>query len=394
MSARDTHTKGSGMTWVGRAIRRLEDPALVTGQGRFTADLPAMHWVRFLRSPNAAGKIESIKAPEGAMVFTAADLKGVKPILPMLHKFAYRPVGQPILADGEVRFVGEAIAAVVAPSEEEAEDIADAVELVIGDATPVNDARDAVEAGAPQIHAVAPGNVILEGKIKTPDFDAVWAGAHRIVTVEARSRRQNATPMETRGAHAAYDTATGRVTLTCTTQMPHLTRTAIADILGFPESDLRVIAPDVGGGFGQKMSLAPEYAVLVWLARKLRSSVAWTEDRRENLIASFHSRDQHVTLEGAFDKDAKLIALRTDIVANVGAYSCYPVTCGVEPLMAFAELPGPYNFSEYGVRSRGVTTNTGMMAPYRGVARPMLTFTMERLMDVAGQRLGIDPVDM
>jgi carbon-monoxide dehydrogenase large subunit len=394
MSARDTHTKGAGMTWVGRAIRRLEDPALVTGQGRFTADLPAVHWVRFLRSPNAAGKIESIKAPEGAMVITAGDLKGVKPILPMLHKFAYRPVGQPILAEGEVRFAGEAVAAIVAPSEEEAEDITDAVELVIGDATPAIDARNALEVSAPQVHPVAPGNVILEGKIKTPEFDSMWAGAHKIVTVEARSRRQNATPMEPRGAHAAYDMATGRVTLTCTTQMPHLTRTAIADILGFPETDLRVIAPDVGGGFGQKMSLAPEYAVLVWLARKLRSSVAWTEDRRENLIASFHSRDQYLTLQGAFDKDAKLIALKADILSNVGAYSCFPTTSGVEPLMAMAELPGPYDVRHYDCRARGVLTNTCTMAPYRGVSRPVITFALERLMDKAARAFAIDAVDI
>jgi aerobic carbon-monoxide dehydrogenase large subunit len=394
MSARDPHTKGSGMTWVGRAIRRLEDPALVTGQGRFTADLPAVHWVRFLRSPNAAGKIESIKAPDGAMVFTAADLKGVKPITPMLHKFAYKPVGQPILADGEVRFVGEPVAAVVASNEEEAEDVADAVELVIGDATPVIDARAALRTDAPQIHAVAPGNVILEGKIKTPDFDAAWARAHSIVTVEARSHRQNATPMEPRGAHASYDLATGRVTLTCTTQMPHLTRTAVADILGFPESDLRVIAPDVGGGFGQKMSLASEYVMLVWLARKLRSSVAWTEDRRENLIASFHSRDQYLTLQGAFDKDAKLLALKGDVVSNIGAYSCFPTTSGVEPLMAMAEMPGPYDVKQYDCRARGVITNTCTMAPYRGVSRPVITFTLERLMDKAARAFGIDTVDI
>ncbi len=119
--------------------------------------------------------------------------------------------------------------------------------------------------------------------------------------------------MEARAGHAAYDTATGRVTLTCTTQMPHLTRTAIADVLGMPEADLRVIAPDVGGGFGQKMSLVAEYVVLVWLARKLKSSVAWTEDRRENLIAGFHSRDQAITLQAAFDKHAKLIALKADV---------------------------------------------------------------------------------
>jgi len=133
-------TKGSGMKWVGRAIRRLEDPALVTGHGRFTADLPATHWVRFVRSPVAAGKIARLEAPPGATVITAADLRGVKPILPMLHKFNYRPVPQQVLADGEVRFVGEAVAAVVAASEEEAEDIVDAVELTIDETTPVVDA--------------------------------------------------------------------------------------------------------------------------------------------------------------------------------------------------------------------------------------------------------------
>ena len=394
MSAREPHTKGSGMTWVGRAIRRLEDPALVTGQGRFTADLPAQHWVRFLRSPVAAGRIESITAPDGALVVTAGDLQGVKPILPMLHKFAYKPVGQPILADGEVRFVGEPVAAVVAASEEAAEDILDAIDLKIADATPVIDARAALNDGAPQIHKEAPGNVILDGRIKTPDFDPVWANAHKIVTVEARSRRQNATPMEPRAGHAAYDPATGRVTLTCTTQMPHLMRTAIADVLGMPESDLRVIAPDVGGGFGQKMSLASEYVVLVWLARKLKSSVAWTEDRRENLIAGFHARDQYLTLQGAFDKDARLIALKTDIIANVGAYSCFPTTCGVEPLMAMAEMPGPYDFRHYDARARGVLTNTCTMAPYRGVSRPTITFTLERLMDKAARAFGLDPVDI
>jgi carbon-monoxide dehydrogenase large subunit len=387
-------TKGSGLKWVGRAIRRVEDPALVTGQGRFTADLPAVHWVRFVRSPNPAGKIKSITPPKGAFVVTAADLKGVKPITPMLHKFSYKPVAQPVLADGVVRYVGEAIAAVVASSEEQAEDIADLVEVAIVETTPVIDARDALADGAPQLHAVAPGNVILEGKFKTPDFDAAWNGAAKILKIDARSHRQNATPMEARAGHAAYDAATGRVTLTCTTQMPHLMRTAIADLLGMPESDLRVIAPDVGGGFGQKMSLAPEYVLLVWLARKLKSSVAWTEDRRENLIASFHSRDQYITLEAAFDKTAKLIALKADVVSNVGAFSCFPTTSGVEPLMAMAEMPGPYDVQQYQCLARGVLTNTCTMAAYRGVSRPVITFTLERLMDKAAAAFGIDPVDI
>ena len=164
------HTKGSGLKWVGRAIRRVEDPALLTGQGRFTADLPAAHWVRFVRSPVAAGHLRRIAKPDGALVITAADLAGVKPILPMLHKFNYKPVAQPVLADKVVRFVGEPVAAVVAASEEEAEDIADQVDLAIEQTMPVVDLRAALAPGTPQVHAEAPGNVILEGQVKIRRF--------------------------------------------------------------------------------------------------------------------------------------------------------------------------------------------------------------------------------
>jgi carbon-monoxide dehydrogenase large subunit len=388
------HTKGSGTSWVGRSIRRLEDPALVTGQGRFTADLAAAHWVRFVRSAVAAGRINTITAPPGVNIVTSADLKALKPIRPMLHKFNYVPVGQPILADGVVRFTGEPIAAVFASAKDEAEDCCDQVEVEITGTAALVEGPSALLEGAPLVHPEAAGNVIVEGAITTPGFDQIWKGAQKIIRVDGRSCRQNATPMEARAGHAAFDAATGRVTLTCTTQMPHLTRTAIADIIGMPEHDLRVIAPDVGGGFGQKVSLAPEYVLLVWLARRLRSSVAWTEDRRENLIAAAHSRDQHVKLEGAFDANAKLIALSGDIIANVGAYSCFPTTCGVEPLMALAELPGPYDVQAYHCRARGVLTHTCPMGPYRGVSRPVITFVLERLMDKAAAAFGIEPTEI
>ena len=388
------HAKGSGTSWVGRSIRRFEDPALVTGDGRFTADLAATHWVRFVRSPIASGTIISLIAPDGAVMFTAADLKALKPIRPMLHKFDYVPVGQPILADGVVRFTGEAVAAIVARSKSLAEDIAEQVEVDIAPLPVVITSEAALADDAPLVHEHVVNNVIVRGDITTPGFADIWATAHKIIRVDARSRRQNATPMETRAGHAAFDRATGRVTLTCTTQMPHLMRTAIADIIGMPESELRVIAPDVGGGFGQKMSLAPEYVVLVWLARKLKSSIGWTEDRRENLIASFHSRDQVLSVEGAFDAGGKLIALKGDITVNVGAYSCFPTTCGVEPLMALAELPGPYDVQAYECRARGVLTHTCPMAPYRGVSRPVITFAMERLMDKAASAFGIEPTEL
>jgi carbon-monoxide dehydrogenase large subunit len=387
-------TKGSGLAWVGRSIRRLEDPALLTGRGRFTADLPAAHRVRFVRSTVAAGEIKKITIPDNAIVFTAADLAAVKPITPALHKFNYVAVAQPVLASGFVKFVGEPIAAVVAPSEAEAEDIADGVLVDIAEAAPVIDARAALADGAPIVHAEAGRNLVVEGKIETPGFAAAQQAAHCQVTVEARSRRQNATPIEARAGHAAFDPLSGRVTLTCATQMPHLMRTAIADLIGMAEIELRVIAPDVGGGFGQKMSLVPEYVVLVWLARKLRSSVAWTEDRRENLVASFHSRDQYIRLQGAFNADAKIVALAADVTANVGAYSCYPTTCAVEPLMAMAELPGPYDIRAYACVARGVLTNTCPMAPYRGVSRPVITMALERLMDRAAEQFGLDPVEI
>ncbi len=380
--------------WVGRAIRRFEDPALVRGQGRFTADLPARHFVRFVRSPIASGVLRGIKAPESARLFTGADLAGVRPIRPMLHRFGYVPIAQPILAHGVVRYVGDLIAAVVADSNAEAEDIAEAVALSI-DRTPcVTDVEAALSAAAPRIHGEMADNVVVLAEMETPGHAAARVAAHRTVVCTIRSHRQSALPIEPRAAHAAWDDASGRVTLHCTTQMPHLTRTAIADLLGIAEADLRVIAPDVGGGFGQKMSLAPEYVVLVWLARRLRSTLAWVEDRRENLMASFHSRDMILHVEGAFDAEARLLALAGDVLANVGAYAPFPNTAAVEPLMAFAELPGPYVVPEYACRARGVVTNTCCSAPYRGVARPALTLAIERLMDKAAAAFDIAPEDI
>jgi aerobic carbon-monoxide dehydrogenase large subunit len=380
--------------WVGRSLRRVEDPALVTGQSLFTGDLPAAKWVRFVRSPVAAGRIVRVLAPEGALLVTAGEVTALRPILPMLHKFKYAPIAQPVLAHEVVRFVGEPVAAVVADSREAAEDLAERVTVEIDETTPLMDAKAALAPDAPRLHADAPGNVIVEGSVKTAKFDAVTGDASRRVKVEIRSRRQNASPIEPRAAHAAYDAASGRITLTCATQMPHLMRTAIADVIGMPESNLRVVAPDVGGGFGQKMSLGPEFVLIVWLAQKLRACVAWTEDRRENLTSCYHARDLAITLEGSFDDDARLLALDADVVSNIGAYSCYPTTCGVEPLMAMAELPGPYDVREYACRARGVATNTCPMAPYRGVVRPVITMTIERLMDKAANAFGITPLEI
>src|SRR5277367_5793514 len=183
-----SHTKTGG--YVGRPIPRFEDPALVTGRGRFSGDLAASHWVRFVRSPLACGRIVSISRPVGAMVITAADVAALPPIVPMLHKFDYVPIAQPILAGDVVRFVGEPVAAVVAPSRETAEDIAERITVEIGKMPPLVDALAALADDAPLVHGGVRGNVIVEGRVRTPGFEAVAATAFRRVKVAIRSRRQ------------------------------------------------------------------------------------------------------------------------------------------------------------------------------------------------------------
>jgi carbon-monoxide dehydrogenase large subunit len=371
---------------------------LVRGEGRFLGDIAiGARCVRFVRSPFASGLIQEVQSPDqlppGALIVTAADLAGVRPIVPRLQRFSYVAVEQPILPANRVSYVGQALVAVVAATQEDAEDLADQVFVDIEPEDAVVSLEDALAPGAGPVHPAAPANVLVEGRMRTPGCDAAFA-AGRVVEIEIRTRRQNAAPLECRGGEASWDRSSGRVTLTASTQMPHMFRTGIADCLGMTEADLRVVAPDVGGGFGQKMSLFPEYVLLVWLARRYRGRFAWIEDRRENLIASAHSRDQRHKLRAAFDPDGTLRALDVDVVANVGAFSCYPVTCGVEPLMALAEYPGPYRVPDYAARARGVTTNTCPMAPYRGVSRPAITFGIERLMDHAAKALGIDPLDI
>jgi len=381
------------VTWVGRRLPRLEDPALLRGEGRYVPDIAiGARAVRFVRSPFASGRLVAITAPPGALLVTGADLAGVKTIRPTLSRFDYRAVEQPVLPRDRVHFVGQPIAAVVAATPEEAEDLAEQVMVEIDPDQAIVTLDDALAPGASLLHEVAPGNIIAEGIVRMPEIEAAFAGAHRIVAFSFRSRRQNAMPMEGRGGVAAYDRATGRVRLSASVQMPHMLRTGIAEVLGMPEADLQVVAPDVGGAFGQKMPLFPEYPVLVWLARKHRGVFAWVEDRNENLIAAAHSRDQQHVVRGAFDADGTLRGLDVEVLANVGAFSTYPSTAAMEPLMAFAEYPGPYKVPAYAARARGVLTNTCPMAAYRGVSRPAITFGLERLMDRAAAALGLDPV--
>jgi carbon-monoxide dehydrogenase large subunit len=381
--------------WVGRPLPRYEDPVLLQGRGRYTADLAqGARILRFVRSPVACGRILAVNAPPDVAIITAAVLGDVKPICPRLDRPDYVAVAQPILAYERVTYVGEPIAAVIAGTAAEAEDLAEQVSVEIAAETPVVTLDQALAPGAPLVHDIAPQNTLIDARFETPEVAAALAAAHQVLEFTFTSGRQSAMPLETRGAVAAFDMATGRVTLSASTQMPHLLRTGIADALGIAESELRVIAPEVGGGFGQKMALIPEYVVTVWAARRFACTVAWIEDRLENLTASFHARDQRVHLRGAFDAEGRLLAIDADILCNVGAYSNFPATCGVEPLMALADMPGPYRVREYRARARAVASNTCPMAPYRGVSRPVITAAMERLMDCAAARLGLDVLEI
>jgi carbon-monoxide dehydrogenase large subunit len=383
------------MRLVGEPIRRLEDPALITGRSRFIADLTeGCLAAAFARSPLAAARLVNVESPDDALVFTSADLDGVGSVRPLLHRPDYVAVAQPLLATERVKYAGEPVAVVIAESRHAAEDLAEKVYIDLEPSDEVVSAAAALADGAPRVHPGTDSNVVVGGNVDVGEVDTAFASASEVIEVEVASGRQSAMPLEARGAVARIDETTGRVTLFASTQMPHVLRTIIADLLGMPEADLRVVAPFVGGAFGQKLALPTEYALVVWLARRLGRSLAWIEDRRENFTSSFHARDHRYGVRAAFDSDAHLVSVDAELVANVGAYSCYPVTWGVEPLMAAAELPGPYDFQSYRVRARGVTTNTCPMSPYRGVSRPVLTLAMERIMDLAAVRFDIDPIEI
>ncbi len=337
-------------TWVGRSLPRTEDDALVRGAGRFVADVPTEWHARFVRSTVAAGRIRSISFPPDATVFSAADLGEVGEIRPALNRPDFVVTAQSLLATDIVRFAGEPIAIVLGRTAAAAEDLADAVVVDYDVGPAVLDTDAAIEPGAPVVHEVPSGfepNTVIDARFSTAGLEAAFGSAAHVVEVTVRCDRQSAMPLEARGSVAAFDRRSGRTTLTSSTQAPHLVRTAIAGLLHLPERDLRVVAPDVGGAFGQKLALAREDVVLVWVARRVRSSVAWIEDRLENFTSAFHSRQHRYTVRGAFDEQGTIVGLDADIICNVGAYSCYPFTCGVEPLMAMAELPGPYRITEY-----------------------------------------------
>jgi aerobic carbon-monoxide dehydrogenase large subunit len=388
---------------VGARIKRTEDPRLLTGLGAYTDDRQVMRvlHVAFRRSDQAHARIRAIDcsaaraAPGVVAVLTAEDLAAaVRPLVATSRMPNYYATPLLPLAQQKVRYVGEPVVGVLAQSRYHAED---ALELIAIDYEPlaaVSDPEEAVRPGAALLHDEAGTNVLVSREFKRGDVEAVVQSAPVRVSGRFRMHRKTALAIEPRACLAEYDPGRGALTLHSATQVPGIVRDALATALDIPGHRVRVIAPDVGGGFGSKGSLYPEEIFVCAAARHLRRAVKWTSDRLEDLAASNQAFDEIVDAELALDADGRILALTADVVGDVGAYSVYPWTAGLEPVQVVSFLPGPYRIQHYRARTRAVATAKAPTGPYRGVGRPISTFVMERLMDMAAARIGIDAKDI
>ena len=356
--------------------------------------------VAFVRSVHAHARIRGIDAaPAAALAGIVTVVTGDDPVFAR-HRLrarsalpGYVETEQPVLAWPTVRYCGEAVGAVVAVDRYVAEDGA---ALVAVDAEPLPTAVDVLEArgSAAIVHDGAPDNVLLSRRFEHGDVEGALAAAAVVIERAFRTNRQSAAPLEGRGGVAQWNAAEGKLTLWSGTQVPHLARHGLAEILGLAENRVRIVAPDVGGGFGVKGILYPEDVALCLLAMRLGRPVKWVEQRREGFLASAHARDHHYAVRAGFDAGGRLLAMDVRATCNAGAYSVYPWTAGLEALMAGGLLAGPYKLAHYRCEVAAVATNTTPAGPYRGVARPATTFVMERVLDLGARELGLDPVEI
>ena len=380
---------------IGAPVPRKEDLRLITGRGTYVSDLQPRRTqhVAFLRSPHAHARIGAVDVSAARelagvrAVFTGEDFREVtlraRSALP-----GYVETVQPVLAAGKVRFAGEAVAAVVADSRYLAED---ALALIDVDYVPLPVTVTAWDTGPGMpVHDEAPDNVLLTRTFTAGDAEAALTAADLIVERELITNRHAGNPMECRVGLALWQPERRRLTFWSSTQVPHIIRNIVAELLGLPESGVRVIAPDVGGGFGVKAGLYPEDVALCRMARALPDTpVKWVEDRGEHLLAACHARDHRYLMKAGFSRDGGLLALRADITCNTGAYSGYPWTAGIEPLMAGGLLSGPYRLANYDCTVRGVATNTAPAGPYRGVDEQAHRAEQQRRTAAGEPRLGV-----
>ncbi len=387
--------------FLGASVKRLEDPRLVTGSGRYIDDLvfPDMLHACMVRSQMAHAVINGIdqsamrEAYPDAQVFTGGDTGDLGIRATADFPEAQRSV-QPLLARGKVRFVGEAIAAVLTDDPYRSEDAAELV-FVDYDPLPVLSAPPvSLDANAPLMFDGWTRNVFIEQTRKGGDLAKARAQSAHVIRRTFRTQRQAGVPMECRGVIAQLSPLGDFLTVWSSTQIPHLLRTYISEELGWPENRLRVIAPEVGGGFGVKGHVFAEEVLIARLAILTKRPVKWIEDRREHLIASIHARDHLHTLEAYVTPDGRLLGLKADITVDAGAYSVWPFTAGSDAAMAAKVMPGPYRIEGYEATFRAVATNKCPIGTYRGVGRPSSVFSLEVMMDEIAKELAIDPFEL
>lgn len=390
----------SANSQIGRSIKRREDPPLLTGRGTYLPDvtLPDMLHLAFVRSPHAHAAVTRIDAsgalalPGVEAVLTAADL-AMRPIVADFAGEHYAMTAWPPLARDRVRFVGDPVAVVVARDRYVAEDAADLVDVQYAPLPAVASVEAARRPGAPLVHEGVPGNVFFRRDHRYGDVETAFARAAVTVRATLRHQRVCGVPMEGRGIVAAAG-PDGRLSVWASTQTPHGLKTGVARFLSLPEDAVKVIVPDVGGGFGPKMHLYPEEVVACAAARALGRPVKWVEDRRENLSTMTQAREQVVEAALAADGDGRILGLRAEVACDSGAYSAYPLTPVLEPMGTAQIMPGPYRVPACAYTALAVATNKCPAGAYRGVGMTVGVFVMERLMDRLAAAVGLDAAEI
>jgi aerobic carbon-monoxide dehydrogenase large subunit len=397
-------------TGIGAAVRRKEDQRFITGKGHYTDDIsrPGQSFAYFVRSPHAHATIKSIDAKAAAkMPGVLAVLTGVELAADkignlicgwMIHSKDGSPMkmaAHPALAVGKACHVGDSVAVVVAETLAQARDAAEKVQVDYAVLPAVADPAAAQKQGAPLIHDVAPGNTIYQWHLgDAKAAEAAFKAAKHVTKLDIVNNRLVPNAIEPRAAIGDYDSGTGAFTLWNTTQNPHVARLVIAAFVGMaPEHKLRVIAPDVGGGFGSKIFIYPEEVVALWASKRVGRPVKWVCDRSEAFLADAHGRDHVTHAEMAFDGDGRITALRAKTIANLGAYMS-TFSSSVPTYLYATLLSGQYQIPQIYCEVDAVYTNTVPVDAYRGAGRPEATFVVERLMEVGGREMGIDPAEL
>lgn len=382
---------------IGARVPRKEDSRHLHGRGQYVSDtvITGQREVAFVRSPVAHGRIRAIRKPPNSegRVFVREDLAEAKDIVATSTLPSYKISGQPPLAHGKVRFVGEPVVMCVAKTRAEAEDLCEQVELDIEELPALVDSHTARFEKDVRIHEEWDDNLFLTLTVEN-GFEALSKKATVVVKREVELSRQAMVPMEGKAVVAYWDERTDQLVMYYSTQTPHIVRTGIAQFLGIEEAQVRIISPDVGGGFGYKVIVHPEELSVAWLALKYRKAFRWIEDRREHLVSGANARQHHYSLTAYADDKGRLLALDAEITIDGGAYSNWPFTIGLEPGQATGNLPGPYDFQGYRCKTYCVATSKPGFMPYRGVARTGVCFAMELLMDAVARAVDRDPFEV